>query len=259
MKNFGGVLFVLLLAFVACEQRQAPARVESAVIAQPQPLPEPGPRAYVEIDTRFFPRSERAFWQWWFNGCLVDTAQLRYTVPVREGLDTVIVLNRHSRRDSLFLICDLRADSTYTLSYNDCCNDFYLRSNTPDKRESGQMVEFQLKNSRDKKRWLGCLGNTAVLLRPGEQNTLTYDRTHSPMHSNRFNLWVTPYVPADLDTTLYTLVDSRDGRELGGFSPPGGYRAAGINFTFLHADRVRLVYDVKKRVYTLEKMKPEGK
>lgn len=254
MKNFGVFLLWGAVALAACRQPQAPARVESAAIAEPEPLPTPGPRAFVEIDTQFFPRSERAFWQWRFNGCLVDAARLRQAVPVREGLDTVIVLNSRAHRDSLLLICDLRADSTYTLSYNDCCNEFYLRSNTPDKPDSGQQVDFQLKNATGQKRWLGCLGNTAILLRPGKHNTLTHDRTHSPMYSNRFLLRVVPYVPADLDTTLYTLVDSSDGRELGGFSLAEKDRSTGVWFTFLHADHIRLSYDVKRRIYTLKKM-----
>ncbi len=258
MKNFGGVLSVFLLALVACQHRQALPQPE-LVQESTERSRKTGAWAFVEIDTQFFPQPERAYWHWWFNGCSVNPEKLRHEVPVREGFDTVRVVNRRTKRDTLILICDLRQDSTYEIQYNTCCDDFYLFSHSRNGPNSGQQVHFEVKKSKGKKQWLGCIGNTAIQIGSGSSNLLTHDRTHSPMYSNRFKLYVTPYVPADLDTTLYTLVDSRDGCELGGFSPQGDYRAAGINFTFLHADRVRLVYDVKKGAYTLEKMKPEGK
>ena len=258
MKNFGAFFPGLFLALIACHN--PPVSLPDKLVSESdEHFHRSGAWALIRIDTQFFPKEERAYWHWWFNGQSVNPEQLRHEVPVRDGFDTVLAVNRRTRRDTLQLICDLRTDSIYTISYNDCCSDFYLSSHTKEGARSGQQVHFQLKGVKPGQQWLGCIGNTAIRIEPDSTNLLTHDLTHSPMQSNRYNLWVTPYAPADLDTTLYTLIDSRDGSELGGFTPQDDYRIAGINFTFLHADRVCLIYDVKKRAYTLERIMPSGK
>lgn len=240
-------LFPLLTAAMIATCGEPAAR--QAPVAPALPIRPEGPHALVRFDTTLAGDPDAVEIRWRFNGTDFFAAQRTAYVPVHAGFDTLIAF--HERRpDSLVLLCDMKADSVYHLSLNSCCGDFYFSADNAADKE-GQLVDFQVFPVKKGKKWLGVFHNTAVPVVPGRKNLLDRDISHSPMHSNRFNLYLTPWVFAKLDTTICTVIDGPDGAELGGFRPPDTF--TGIWYTFLHRDSIRLTYDTRRKFYKLVK------
>jgi hypothetical protein len=116
---------------------------------------------------------------WYMNGQEMHYDGKTIQIKVNPDKFDTIVYYRQNNKTYDTVLCNIKASNKYTLSYNECCGFFYIKSKTTKINNS---VLFRLENKDEKHIYLGSTGMTGILV--NENNTeAIFDFCRSAMAS----------------------------------------------------------------------------
>lgn len=240
------VFFILAVGAIACKYAKPEEPVVGITVAATSLS---GPVCKVYVDFRSFNSAgynRYSQFEWIVNGVSikVDSLGAYFDVPVREGFDTLVFINRIYNQDPEVILCDLQPNEDYLIFYNACCGDFYFWIKDRDKRGREKSVSFIL-TDRLSKKLIGGVSSAASFLRTNKKIEVTAGFMHSPMFPNRYEIFVQEFQPESPDTTIARIVDPATNKELMAFKDLEN-KIISFSYIFLRDDTLEVIVDPKR-------------
>ena len=107
--------------------------------------------------------------EWKINGQTLHYGSQPVVVEIDNLLDTIMYRQRNnSKWDTI--VCNINKSGNFKFIYNECCGAFNV-ANSSGKFIVGSVI-FQLQGKDNKKKYLGTLGETGILVKLTTQDTL---------------------------------------------------------------------------------------
>ncbi len=116
---------------------------------------------------------------WYINGQEMHYDGKFVRVKTNPNKFDTIIYYRQNNKTYDTVLCNIQSANKYTLSYNECCGFFYIKSESIRINKS---VLFSLKNKDEKHIYLGSTGMTGILVNENNSETI-FDLCRSAMAS----------------------------------------------------------------------------
>lgn len=142
--------------------------------------------ASFSVDTIRFKSGSILEAEWRINQQALSYGSKALNIAIDNKIDTILY---KAHKDATWdtIICNINQAQHYTFHYNPCCRGFNIH-NAANKRLSAS-VKFMLKGTNSKIKYLASLGETSMLLRPMQLDTLnSKSECRSAMSSDVYQL-----------------------------------------------------------------------
>jgi hypothetical protein len=107
--------------------------------------------------------------EWRINGQTLHYGSKSITIATDNILDTILYRQRNNSKVDT-IVCNINRAGNFKFYYNECCGGFNIADETG-KFITGSII-FSIQGQNKKKKYLGTLGETGILVNPTSKDTL---------------------------------------------------------------------------------------